>query len=229
MSFARLVAEAGQLAGAGGRRILGIAGAPGSGKSRLATALAEALGERARAVGMDGFHLAQTELVRLGRQDRKGAPDTFDVLGFVALLARLRENVDEIVYAPAFDRGIEEPLGGAVPVGRDVPLVIVEGNYLLVGDGAWAGVRPLLDRCWYLEPGEQVRRARLIARHRAHGRSAAAAREWALGSDERNARLIAVWRSRADLIVNSVQYRPAPVSDEVEDDDGEDEEDQQDR
>ena len=201
MSWSRLVTEARQLVGSGGRRLLGITGAPGSGKSTLAAALADALGERARVVGMDGFHLAQTELVRLGRQDRKGAPDTFDALGFVALLTRLRENLDEVVYAPRFDRGLEEPIGGAVAIGQDVPLVIVEGNYLLVGDGAWGGVRPLLDRCWFLDPGEQSRRARLIARHRAYGRSPASAREYALGSDERNARLIAVWRSRADLIV----------------------------
>ena len=230
MSFARLVAEAGQLAGSDGRRILGIAGAPGSGKSTLAAALADVLGERARVVGMDGFHLAQAELARLGRQDRKGAPDTFDALGFVALLARLRENVDEVVYAPSFDRGLEEPIGCAVAVRQDVPLVIVEGNYLLVGDGAWSGVRPLLDRCWYLDPGEQIRRARLIARHRAYGRSPAAAREHALGSDECNARLIAAWRSRADLIVHSVQHQPASASDQVEDDHGgEGHDDQHDR
>ena len=234
MSFARLVSEAGQLAGSGGRRILGITGAPGSGKSRLATALADALGERARVVGMDGFHLAQAELVRLGRHGRKGAPDTFDALGFVALLTRLRENLDEVVYAPVFDRGLEEPIGCAVAVRQDVPLVIVEGNYLLVDDGAWAGVRPLLDRCWYLDPGEQIRRARLIARHRAYGRSPAAAREHALGSDERNARLVASWRSRADLIVRPVRYRPGSGvrsrSDQVEDDHGgESHDDQHDR
>ncbi|MCA1674007.1 MAG: nucleoside/nucleotide kinase family protein [Actinobacteria bacterium] len=217
MTFARLLAEAGQLVASGGRRILGIAGAPGSGKSRLAAALADALGERVRVVGMDGFHLAQAELIRLGRQDHKGAPDTFDVLGFVALLTRLRENLDEVVYAPCFDRALEEPIGCAVAVRQDVPLVIVEGNYLLVDDGTWGGVRPLLDRCWYLDPGEQIRRAQLIARHRAYGRSPAAAREYALGSDERNACLIAAWRSRADLIVHSLEYRPGSGSDQGED------------
>ncbi|MGH4023243.1 MAG: nucleoside/nucleotide kinase family protein [Pseudonocardiaceae bacterium] len=230
MSLAGLAAEAGQLAGSGGRRLLGITGAPGSGKSALAAALADALGERAQVVGMDGFHLAQAELARLGRQDRKGAPDTFDAPGFVALLTRLRENVDEVVYAPRFDRGLEEPIGCAVAVGQNVPLVIVEGNYLLVGDGAWGGVRPLLDRCWYLNPGEQIRRERLIARHRAYGRSPAAAREHALGSDERNARLIAAWRCRADLIVHSVPYQPASASDQIEDDHGgESHDDQHDR
>lgn len=203
ISLGTLVAEAERLAVRGERRILGITGAPGSGKSTLAAALGDALGDRARVVGMDGFHLAQTELSRLGRTDRKGAPDTFDALGFVALMARLRSAVDEVVYAPCFDRALEEPIAGAVAVHREVPLVIVEGNYLLIDDGAWGAVRPLLDRCWYLDPGDRIRRARLIARHRAYGRSAAAAREHALGSDERNAHLIAASRGNADLIVDT--------------------------
>lgn len=198
-----LVAEAERLAACGARRLLGITGAPGSGKSTLAAVLGEALGEQARVVGMDGFHLARTELARLGNTDRKGAPDTFDVLGFVALLTRLRHNGEDVVYAPRFDRALEEPIAGAVPVPRAVPLVIVEGNYLLLEDGAWAAVRPLLERCWYLEPGDRLRRNRLIARHQAFGRSPAAARDRALGSDERNARLITASRSRADLIVGA--------------------------
>lgn len=201
MTLTDLVADAGHLAECGGRRILGITGAPGSGKSTLAAALGDALGERARVVGMDGFHLAQAELARLGGVDRKGAPDTFDTLGFVALLARLRANTDELVYAPHFDRAREEPIAGAVAVSRDVPLVIVEGNYLLLDCGAWRGVRALLDQCWYLDPGERIRRAQLVARHEAYGHSPTQAREHALGSDERNARLIAVTRSRADRVI----------------------------
>lgn len=201
LALADLVSRAGSLAECGRRCLLGITGAPGSGKSTLAAALAEALGERARVVGMDGFHLAHAELVRLGRVERKGAPDTFDALGFVSLLVRLRENTDEVVYAPRFDRAVEEPIACAVAVPRDVPLVIVEGNYLLLDGPGWDGVRPLLDQCWYLDPGEQIRLTRLIARHQAYGRSPALARERALGSDERNARLIARSRSRADLVI----------------------------
>ncbi len=205
VDWSQLVARTELLAGAGTRRILGITGAPGSGKTALATALRRTLGKRARLVGMDGFHLAHAELVRLGRVERKGAPDTFDALGFVALLRRLRDNVDEVVYAPRFDRGLEQPVACAVPVPREVPLVIVEGNYLLHGDEPWGLVRPLLDECWYLEPGEEIRRARLIARHEAYGRSPAGARGRALGSDERNARLIALSVARADLVVGPVE------------------------
>ena len=122
------VEHARRLAAAGGRRILGIAGAPGAGKSTLAARLAAALGERAAVVPMDGFHLAGAELERLGRADRKGAQDTFDAAGFVALLRRLRAADEPVVYAPAFRRAIEEPIAGAVPVAASVPLVISRGQ-----------------------------------------------------------------------------------------------------
>nr|WP_319633107.1 nucleoside/nucleotide kinase family protein [Georgenia satyanarayanai] len=185
----------------GGRRILGITGAPGAGKSTLAHAVVDALGDEACLVGMDGFHLAQAELVRLDRRERKGAPDTFDALGYVALLRRLRAADERTVYAPVFDRSLEEPIACAVPVPREVPLVVTEGNYLLVADGDWAEVGPLLDESWYVEPPEDVRIARLIARHEAYGRSPEEARERSLGSDQRNAEVIAATRRRADVVV----------------------------
>ncbi len=197
-----LLARAAALA-AGGRRLLGLAGPPGAGKSALAAALVGALGDRAVLVPMDGFHLAQAELERLGRADRKGAPDTFDAAGFVALLARLHAQGpgDPVVYAPRFDRHLEEPIAGAIGVPAAVPLVVVEGNYLLHDEGAWAGVGPLLDDAWYLDLPDEVRVARLVARHVAHGRSPAAARAWVLRSDEANARLVARGRDRAGLVV----------------------------
>jgi pantothenate kinase len=199
-SEAALVDRAGRLAAAGGRRVLGIAGPPGAGKSTLAERVVAALGPGvARLVAMDGFHYAQAELVRLGRAERKGAPDTFDADGFAALLARLRESRDDVVYAPLFRREIEEPIACAVPVPREVPLVVTEGNYLLL----WPGVRPLLDECWYIAAADESARVeRLIGRHVAFGRSPEAAREWVLRSDEANARVIAATRERADLIVS---------------------------
>ena len=149
---------------------------------------------------MDGFHLADPELDRLGRRDRKGAPDTFDAAGYVHLLRRLQERTDEVVYAPVFHREQEQAVAGELPVPADVPLVVTEGNYLLA-DGPFAPVRDLLTACWYVEPDDAVRLERLVARHVLHGRSPQDARAWVLRSDEANARLVAATRERADLVV----------------------------
>src|SRR6059058_4362373 len=112
---AGLVARARALVVPGQRRILGIAGPPGGGKSTVARAVVAALGDAARLVPMDGFHLAQAELVRLGRRERMGAPDTFDAAGYAALLRRLHGE-EPVVYAPEFRREIEEPIAGAIAV-----------------------------------------------------------------------------------------------------------------
>lgn len=185
----------------GRRKLLGLVGAPGAGKSTLAQLIAQALGERVQVVPMDGFHLAQVELERLGRAARKGAPDTFDSAGYVALLQRLREQrPDEIVYAPAFRREIEEPVAGAIAVLPQTQLVITEGNYLLLDEGPWAAVAPLLDQAWYVEVDDALRRARLLRRHEQFGRSAEEARGWEAATDEPNARRIAATRARAHLV-----------------------------
>jgi pantothenate kinase len=190
-----------QLVADGQRRILGLAGAPGAGKSTLAHAILEALPRRAVVVPMDGFHLANVELERLGRASRKGAEDTFDSAGYVALLARLRaQRHDEMIYAPTFRREIEEPIAGAIPVMPDVPLVITEGNYLLLQHGKWKAVRPLLDETWYVDVDPELRLQRLITRHIQFGRDEDAAREWVQRTDEVNAALIDTTRGQADLV-----------------------------
>jgi pantothenate kinase len=201
ISAADAIERARALADSGRRTLLGITGPPGGGKSTLARAIADELGDRARLVGMDGFHLAQAELVRLGRQDRKGALDTFDGAGYAALLRRLRDATEDVVYAPEFRREIEEPINAAVAVPRDVPLVITEGNYLLVDAGPWAQIRELLDEAWYVVQDEETRLRLLIARHIEFGKEPDFAREWVLRSDERNAELVATTRPRADALV----------------------------
>ncbi|MFJ8792998.1 nucleoside/nucleotide kinase family protein [Streptomyces sp. NPDC102462] len=210
-AFSVLCARARALAGSGRRAMLGIVGAPGSGKSTLASHLAAALGpDTAVVVPMDGFHLANGELERLGRRQRKGAPDTFDAAGYVALLRRLREPTGECVYAPRFHREFEEAVAGAVPVPAVTPLVITEGNYLLLDDGPWAGVKALLDETWYVATDEETRLDRLIQRHVAYGKPLAQARAWSLGTDQRNADLIAATLDRADLVFAPPPLAPVP-------------------
>ena len=185
----------------GGRALLGLVGPPGAGKSTLAAALQAEFADVSQVVPMDGYHLANVELERLGRRDRKGAPDTFDSAGYVALLRRLlAQSDDEIVYAPEFRREIEEPIANAIPVFARTQLVITEGNYLLLDDEPWAQVRSLLDEIWYVDVDDTLRVSRLTQRHEQFGRSADEAAAWVEKTDEPNARLIAASRGRASFV-----------------------------
>ena len=201
---AELVERARRLAVPGRRRVLGIVGAPGAGKSTLARAVVDALGtELAVEVGMDGYHLSNAVLTDLGRRERKGAIDTFDDAGYAALVTRLADARpgDPPVYAPVFRREIEEPVAAGVAVPSDVPLVVTEGNYLLAPTGAWPAARARMAEVWYLDAPDDVRLARLEERHHAFGKSRDDARRWARGSDQVNAELIRATRDGADVVV----------------------------
>ena len=185
----------------GQRKVLGLIGPPGAGKSTLAVALQREFASLSQVVPMDGFHLANVELQRLGRAERKGAPDTFDAAGYVSLLQRLRaQSREEIVYAPEFRRDLEEPIAGAIAIHATTQLVITEGNYLLHDQGAWAGIAVLLDDSWFVDIDDSLRNDRLVQRHRQFGRSEEAALAWVAATDEPNARLIAATKPRANVI-----------------------------
>jgi pantothenate kinase len=191
-----------------GRRVLlGIAGSPGAGKTTLAerlVAAVEAEGRfRAAHVPMDGFHLADVALDALGRQDRKGAIDTFDGWGYRALLQRLRGRADEPVYAPAFERVVEQPIAGSIAVGPEVDLVVSEGNYLLVDAAPWTDAAALLDEVWFADAPADLLRSRLIARHVAFGRTAQEAEAWVDAVDLPNTALVEPTRVRADAVVET--------------------------
>lgn len=200
-SVAALARRVERLTRPGRRTLLGITGPPGAGKSTVARALRKQLGPDAALAGMDGFHLAQGELERLGRADRKGAPDTFDSFGYAALLQRLRANSEPVVYAPRFDRGLEDAIAGSIAIDQAVRVVITEGNYLLLRRDGWTGAAGQLDAIWYLDVPDEVRRERLLRRHRRYGRSLESARTWALVRDERNAELVRSRKQLADLVV----------------------------
>lgn len=194
------------LDGGTARVLVGIAGPPAAGKSTLASTVANALCTRygpatAVAVGMDGFHLANAELARLGLAGTKGSPETFDAHGFLALLRRLRAATEPVVYAPTYSRTLHESISGSIPVPAEVRVVVVEGNYLLLPRPPWSDVRELLDLAFYLDAPAGVRVESLMRRQRSRGLDRSAALDWVHRSDEANAALIATTRGRADVVL----------------------------
>ena len=186
---------------AGTRRIVGITGAPGVGKTTYAVGLVAASEVPAAYLPMDGFHLADVTLTALERLDRKGAPDTFDAWGYAALLARLRSETDHAVYSPGFERDLEQPIAGAIGVPPEAELVVTEGNYLLLDRPEWRAVRAQLDEVVFLVTDDDVRRRRLVARHVEFGKSLAEAEAWVARVDDANAALVAATIDRADRVV----------------------------
>jgi pantothenate kinase len=188
------------------RAILGIAGSPGAGKSTLVELLLSRIaalkGDHWVAhVPMDGFHLADAQLNRLGNRARKGAPDTFDVLGYAHLLERVAREHDTPVYAPGFDRTLEQPLAAALVVLPATRLVITEGNYLLLDDPDWARARAAMNAVWFVATEEALRLQRLVERHVQFGKSASQARAWVAGTDQPNAELVSSTLGKADRVV----------------------------
>ncbi len=186
--------------------LVGVTGEPGSGKSTLTASLVaglQARGARAVLVPMDGFHLANVALAALGRADRKGAIDTFDGAGYAALLTRLRAAGPHTVWAPTYDRSIEESVAGAIGVPEGTEVVVTEGNYLLVDDGPWSAVRRLLDEVWAVDVDPDVRLARLVARHVEFGKPPERAVAWVETVDGPNATFVRSTFDRADLVVRA--------------------------
>ncbi len=188
------------------RAILGIAGNPGAGKSTLVEALLTRIAaikgdDWVAHVPMDGFHLADAQLDRLGNRDRKGAPDTFDVDGYAHLVERVGVEDATPVYAPGFDRTLEQPLAGALVVLPAARLVITEGNYLLLDDPRWARARAAMDTVWFVTSDESVRVERLVDRHIQFGKSSGNARAWVADIDQRNADLVSSTMAAADRVV----------------------------
>jgi pantothenate kinase len=155
-------------AASGGRVILALAGAPGSGKSTLAEKLAGKLNGRqaglAAVLPMDGYHYDDLYLVPAGLRPRKGAPHTFDVGGLYHTLARMRARDEAEVAVPVFDRKIEIARAGARLIPAEVPVIVVEGNWLLLDQAPWTRLRPLFDVTVMVEVPEHVLRARLRGR-----------------------------------------------------------------
>ena len=185
-----------------GRFLTALAGPPGAGKSTLAAAVVAALGPGAKAVPMDGFHYDDAVLVARGARDRKGAPDTFDVQGFLHLLRRLR--VEDEVAIPLFDRDLEISRAGADVVTAADRLLVVEGNYLLLKEEPWVQAAPLFDLTVWIDVPEAELDRRLQARWAHYGKTPEAARAWIDGNDMPNIRRVTQGSRAADVVVQSV-------------------------
>jgi pantothenate kinase len=205
MEMDQLVQHAAGLLRRDRRVVLGITGCPGAGKSTLAERLVGELDTPSRSavhVPMDGFHLADVALDLLGRRQRKGAVDTFDGFGYLALLRLLHSERQNTVYAPGFARTIEQPVAASILVTPSTELVITEGNYLLIDDEPWPQVRAELTEVWYCDLDSEPRRRRLIARHIQFGKTESEASRWVESVDDPNARLVESTRNRADLVID---------------------------
>lgn len=186
------------------RTIIGIIGKPGGGKSTLSKFLLKGFDPLLVSVlPMDGFHMSNKVLQSLGRSERKGAPDTFDVQGFTNLLGRIVHDHNNPIYYPIFDRSIEESISAQGVVLPSTRVVIVEGNYLMHDEDGWQDVVPLLRQCWYAYLDDDVRISRLISRHIAFGKDPESAKAWAKGTDQSNADLIEAGVARCDFLVRT--------------------------
>lgn len=171
-----------------GRILVALAGPPGSGKSTLAANLAARLGPSAAVLPMDGFHLENDRLQEMGLLHRKGAPETFDAEGFVRLLRNLRTK-DSVPY-PTFDRDADRTVPGAGQIGKDMRIVLVEGNYLLLKSPPWSDLAGIFDLTVRIDINRDELEARLVARWLDHGLPADEARARAVGNDMRNVDLV---------------------------------------
>ena len=191
------------------RIMVGIAGTPGAGKSTLADQLAAALNARhgagtAQALGMDGFHLSKAQLRQLPNPDeafaRRGAPWTFDAVGFAQALVTVRQasGVADATW-PDFAHAAGDPVADAIHIVAPTQVIIVEGLYLLYENAHWSAVKGLLDECWYLNTPMAVAMERLALRHmQAWGFSRAQADDRIAQSDGQNAQLVQACADRAD-------------------------------
>jgi pantothenate kinase len=182
-----------------GRVLVGIAGAPGAGKSTLAEALVDRLGPQAALVPMDGFHLDNAILDARGRRFAKGSPDTFDVAGFEAILQRLKAGGEVIV--PVFDRYIDVSRGSARVVPPGARIIVAEGNYLLLRDAPWDRLHALWDLTAFLDVPMAELERRLIDRWHHHGLSDEDARRRAFDNDIPNARRVIDGSVAADVVL----------------------------
>lgn len=189
-----------------GRRLMvAIAGPPASGKSTLATELVDTLNDGAGAgsaalLPMDGYHLDNRILEQKGLLPRKGAPESFDADGFCRMVALVRAAHGDVVH-PIFDRNADLAVAGAAIIARSAEVVVIEGNYLLLGDEPWRGAQANYDLTVFVAPAMPALSERLVERWLCHGHDRDAAIRRAHDNDLPNAGLVIERSVGADIIL----------------------------
>jgi len=206
VTFDELVRSTAEL-DASRRVVVAIAGAPGSGKSTLAerwvSRLNEATPGTAALLPMDGYHYDDSILVERGLRARKGAPETFDVLGLLHLLDRLKHNQEDEIAVPVFDRDLEISRAGARLISRSVRALVVEGNYLLLDQHPWSGLHAMFDITVAIDPPEDILRQRLVERWRSYGFSPTEIEAKVERNDLPNGRYIMSKSKPADFVLRA--------------------------
>ncbi|PJN22900.1 hypothetical protein [Kitasatospora sp. CB02891] len=197
-----------------GRALLGLAGPPAAGKSTLARLLIDEVNrhegpDTATYLPLDGFHLSNAQLDRLGLRSRKGAPETFDAFGYLALVQRVATDRFHDIYVPDFDRTLDEPVAARHLIRPCTRLVITEGNYLASPATPWANARALLRELWYVDADHTTRDARLLTRHTAGGQDHPTARRRIDSNDQPNAAQVEATRTACDWVVRPEAFAPA--------------------
>ncbi|MEV4616654.1 nucleoside/nucleotide kinase family protein [Kitasatospora sp. NPDC049258] len=197
-----------------GRIILGLAGPPAAGKSTLAGHLVAEVVRRegpdaAACLPLDGFHLSNAQLDRLGLRARKGAPETFDSCGYLALLSRVTTERFRDVYAPDFDRELDEPVAARHVIRPHTRLVVTEGNYLAVPAAPWQEARRLMRELWFVETDDTTRGERLLHRHQGGGQPREAALRRIAANDHPNGEYVKAGRAGCDWVLRPAHLPPA--------------------
>ncbi len=183
------------------RLLVAVAGPPASGKSTLAASLAAHLGDCAAVLPMDGFHLDNDDLEQMGLLHRKGAPETFDAVGFVRLLRKLR-GAKRATF-PTFDREADRTVPDGGQIDDSTRIVLVEGNYLLLDMAPWSELAEVFDLTVRLDVSREALAHRLVTRWRDHGLSEAEARKRAFGNDMKNADFVTESSRRPDMVLRA--------------------------
>ncbi|MFJ5926429.1 nucleoside/nucleotide kinase family protein [Kitasatospora sp. NPDC092948] len=197
-----------------GRVLLGLAGPPAAGKSTLARLLIDEVNrhegpDTAAYLPLDGFHLSNAQLDRLDLRSRKGAPETFDARGYLALVQRVAADRFHDIYVPDFDRTLDEPVAARHLIRPCTRLVVTEGNYLASPTTPWKDARALLRELWYVDADPVARDARLLARHTAGGQDRPTARHRIDTNDQPNAAHVENTRPTCDWVVRTDAFAPA--------------------